>query len=489
MTEKWQKDHENQRESLRERTVSRREFLKVAGVAGAAVGMGAGLGGLLGGCGTTEETTTTTGTADTTATTAGSTTTASAGVEVGREVKIGNPTPQTGYLASFGAYEKWSTQLSTEVLGEGMVLGDGKMHKISIIQRDTQSEVTRASQVAADLISNDKVDILVCSGTPDVDIPSADQAEALGCPYLFTNCPVEAFLGGRGITLDTVEKYVHGMVFSIGQELIMEPIAYSKVETNKKVGLLFANDTDGMAWVSVLAEGFPSLGYEVTLPDLYPSPSEDFTSQIAAFKRDGCEICVSSSSPPDFTNFWKQSLQQGYKPKLVFCGGKAFGDLTFAESMGDLAIGFMACWLMHRTFPFTDSLTGMTVQQLCDRYEADTGMQWSQNVGVQSKLSWAVDVLQRATDLDDKESILAAIKATNLETAYGPIDLTGPVDKNGRHLTPNLYLAADTTSQCVRGADAKPDPVTKWPYEMNVLASDGVPNLTTYQTIEQYYES
>ena len=225
----------------------------------------------------------------------------------------------------------------------------------------------------------------------------------------------------------------------------------------------------------------------MTLPDLYPSPAEDFTAQIAAFKKDACEICVSSSNPPDFMNFFKQAIQQGYKPKLVFCGGKAFGDFSFANSLGDLSIGFMACWLLHRTFPFTDSLTGMTVQQLCDQYEADTGMQWSENCGVQTKLSWAVDVLKRATDLDDKEAILAAIKTTKMETIYGPIDLTEPVDKKGRHLTPNLYLAADTTSQCVRGANAKPDPRTKWKYEMNVLASDGVPNLPTYQTVYQNY--
>ncbi len=41
-------------------SVSRREFLKIAGVAGAAVGAAGGLGGLLAACGGTEESTTTT---------------------------------------------------------------------------------------------------------------------------------------------------------------------------------------------------------------------------------------------------------------------------------------------------------------------------------------------------------------------------------------------------------------------------------------------
>ncbi len=63
-----------------------------------------------------------------------STTTVSAGPEAGREIKIGNPLPMTGVLASFGAYEKWADELSDKTLGDGIVLGDGKMHKISILQ-------------------------------------------------------------------------------------------------------------------------------------------------------------------------------------------------------------------------------------------------------------------------------------------------------------------------------------------------------------------
>ena len=408
----------------------------------------------------------------------------------GREIKLGNPTPQTGYLASFGAYEKWSTQLSTKVLGDGMVLGDGQKHKITILQQDTQSDSNRAGQVTGDFITNTKVDMIVASGTPDTDNPAADQAEALGCPMLFTNNPIEAYIFGRGHTMDTVEKYVYGMVFGILQEVIIEPKAYAKVPTNKHVGLLFANDADGNAWAPTLDSGLKAQGFQVTLPDLYPTPSDDFTSQITIFKKNACDICISSSNPPDFVNFWKQAIQQGYKPKLVFCGGKAFGDFSFPNSLGDISIGFMACWLLHRTFPFTDSLTGLTVPQLCDKYEADTGMQWSENCGVQAKLSWAVDVLKRAKNLDDKESIVEAIKTTKMETVYGPIDMTEPVDKTvktSRHITANLYLMADATSQCVRAADAKPNPVTKWKYEMNVVASDGVPNLPDYQTIEQYY--
>ena len=108
---------------------SRRQFMKIAGIAGATVGLGAGLGGVLAACGG-EKTTTTTAAAATTTSVAAETTTSvaaetttsvSAGPEAGREIKIGNPLPETGVLASFGAYEKWADGFSQKALGDGMV--------------------------------------------------------------------------------------------------------------------------------------------------------------------------------------------------------------------------------------------------------------------------------------------------------------------------------------------------------------------------------
>ncbi len=98
-----------------------------------------------------------------------------------------------------------------------------------------------------------------------------------------------------------------------------------------------------------------------------------------------------------------------------------------------------------------------------------------------------MDVLKRATDLDDKQTIVDAIKATKLETIYGPIDFTEPVDMKGRHTFPNVYKAVTTTIQCVNGANAKPAANTKFPYDCNVVGADFLDGLATYPTIEQSY--
>ena len=37
---------------------------------------------------------------------------------------------------------------------------------------------------------------------------------------------------------------------------------------------------------------------------------------IAQFKKANAEICAGVLTPPDFSNFWQQALQQGYRPKI-----------------------------------------------------------------------------------------------------------------------------------------------------------------------------
>ena len=99
---------------MQDKSVSRRDFLKIAGAAGATVGLGAGLGGLMAACGEAEETSTTataqattTSTAATTTTTAAPTTTVSAGPEAGRDILLGLVSPSTGPLALFAKADDW----------------------------------------------------------------------------------------------------------------------------------------------------------------------------------------------------------------------------------------------------------------------------------------------------------------------------------------------------------------------------------------------
>ena len=66
------------------------------------------------------------------------------------------------------------------------------------------------------------------------------------------------------------------------------------------------------------------------------------------------------------------------------------------------------------------------LRELAADFETTTGTQYTGAIGGHAKISWAVDVLDRATDLDDKETIAAAIQQSKLETILGPLDMTAP---------------------------------------------------------------
>ena len=58
-------------------------------------------------------------------------------------------------------------------------------------------------------------------------------------------------------------------------------------------------------------------GYTLIDPGRYPEPNDDFSSQIAKFKRRRRRSSRGVPLPPDFVTFCKQALQQGFRPMVA----------------------------------------------------------------------------------------------------------------------------------------------------------------------------
>jgi branched-chain amino acid transport system substrate-binding protein len=477
-------DVESPESLVKQKSVSRREFLKIAGVAGATIGVGAGLGGLVTACGggtttTTAQATTTTIAPATTTTTAApaTTTTVTTGPEAGREVKIGVISPLTGILAVFAVADRWGLDLVKEFVGDTVVLGDGKSHKVSWVLRDTQSDDNRASQVTSDLILNDKADLLIVGGSPTTAVPAAVQAETLGCPLLGMNCPWQAWVFARYPKLTDLsqipDKWSYGLLFGIEQATACEVQVLDKISTNKKVGFFFGNTIDTDAWLAPgvgMKDRLEAAGYQTILPSKFNLGTEDFTALISAYKKFGCEINAGSNPGKDFPNFWTQAQQQGYKPKacVEMIGLSATGD---QEAAGPSAYGVIMIFTWHKDWsPYKDSITGMTNAQLADRYEKDLNKPWDQFITGYARMAWALDVLKRTKNVDDKLSIVDAIKTTKTELITGPVDFTSAVDPKGVHVAPTICKTPVALGQMQKGV--------KWPVDVPMVAlvdGPGVP--------------
>ena len=197
---------------------------------------------------------------------------------------------------------------------------------------------------------------------------------------------------------------------------------WQQIKTDKSVGGLFPNDGDGNAWGSKQV-GFPpvldKLGYALTDPGRYQNLTDDFSAQIAAFKKANCDIITGVMIPPDFTTFWNQASQQGFKPKVASIG-KAILFPVAVEALGKNGNNLSSEVWWTPSHPFKSSLTGQSSKQLADAYEQSSGKQWTQPIGfVHALFELAVDAAKRSGNAGDNKAMVKAIAATDLNTVSG----------------------------------------------------------------------
>jgi len=385
-----------------------------------------------------------------------------------KTIKIGQITPETGPIAPFGEPSKWVAEEISKFLGDGIMVA-GEKHKVEILNRDSQSNPNRASEVAAQLINNDRVDIMIASSTGDTTNPVADQCELAGTPCITSDDPWQSwFFGRKG---DPKKGFQWTYHFFWGFDMVADMFAemWKSIPTNNIAGVMLTNDPDGIA-ASDPVHGLPatikSHGFDVHYLGLYPPLSDDFTAQITQLKNMNADIACGIFNPPQFAIFWTQCAQQSFRPKIV-TPPKALLFPTAVEALGNRGAGMSTeVWWSHH-HPFKSGLTGQTAQEYCDAYEKASGKQWTQPLGFKhANLEVAIDALKRAQKLD-AASIRDAIAETNYQSIVGPITWkAGPGPLNP---VPNVCTTPLVGGQWEKG--------TKWKYDLNIVFNKTAPNI------------
>ncbi|MGF1664330.1 MAG: ABC transporter substrate-binding protein [Kineosporiaceae bacterium] len=356
---------------------------------------------------------------------------AAAGGE-GRAVRIGYVSPQTGALAPFGEADSFVVAAMTAYFADNPLVIGGTSHPVEIVVKDTQSDSARAADVANELILEDQVDLVLVSSTPDTTNPVSDTCEANGMPCLSTVAPWQPAFFGRGGDPESPFQWTYHFFWGLEDVQAVYLDMWSQVETNQTAGGLWPNDPDGQAWGSADATGFPAVvgeqGYEIVDPGFYENGTQDFTAQISAYRDAGAEILLGVPIPPDFTTFWNQAQQQGFTPRIATIG-KALLFPSAIDALGDSGqnLGTEVWWSPNH--PFSSSLTGETAEELAAAYTEETGQPWTQPIGfVHALFEVAAAALSAAASPDDREGVVGALSALQVDTVVGPLDWTsGPV--------------------------------------------------------------
>ncbi|WP_330646907.1 MULTISPECIES: ABC transporter substrate-binding protein [Thioclava] len=347
-----------------------------------------------------------------------------------RTLKIGFVTPTTGPLAIFAEPDQFVLDQYRAALKDGLEV-NGTRHPVEFIVKDSQSSSNRASSVAQELIFEDEVDLICASATPDTTNPVADQAELNGVPCITNDTPWQAHFFGRGGDPKVGFDYTFHYFWGLEDIIAVFMSHWAAVDSNKVVGAMWPNDPDGNSW-SNSQNGFPAemskAGYKLVDTGRYQNGSDDFSAQIQAFKKAGVEVVTGVMIPPDFNTFWTQAAQQGFTPKVVDVA-KASEFPQAMSAMGPRAEGLSVEVTWHKNFPFRSAFSGQSCEALAAAYEAATGNPWTMPLGTKHSLfDVATNVLSRTQDIDDADSIVEAIRATDLETVLGRVNFQdGPV--------------------------------------------------------------
>jgi branched-chain amino acid transport system substrate-binding protein len=392
----------------------------------------------------------------------------SSGSGGGKGITIGWIHPLTGPLAGFGAPDNWviSKVKQTAPYKNGFKVGS-KTFPVTIKSYDTQSSPTRAGDLAKQAILNDGVDLLLASSTPETVNAVSSQAESLGTPLVCANIPWESWyinLGGNPAKPTLKPKFV--VMYFLGAEHLVKAFIpmwdriHSQLKTGKVVAAAFPNDSDGNAFRAVFPPIAKGAGYTFELSSPYPDGTTNYSSMISAFKSANADFFTNVPLPPDFATMWKQSVQQGFKPKLATVA-KVLLFPPDAYALGSLVenVATDAWWVP--SLPWKSSFTGESCQTLANEFEAATNGQWNSNISNYSLFEVAHAALSSVSDPHDKAEVANAIHNVNIQGVAGPLNFASGGPAPGVAITPPAGV------QWQKG--------TRFPLEMQVVDNTLIP--------------
>ncbi|HVS49156.1 MAG TPA: ABC transporter substrate-binding protein [Candidatus Dormibacteraeota bacterium] len=396
-------------------------------------------------------------------------------------IKIGYVSPITGATSGFGEPDPYVIGLARKALQGGLTIG-GTNYSVEIVTRDSQSTPSVSAQVANDLITGQKVDLMLTTSTPETVNGVSAACEAAGVPCVSTVVPWQAWylgLGGK-VGQSTTFKYIFHYCFGVEQFFNAYTHLWPQVPTNKKVGVMYPNDADGNAIRGALAPALQAAGYTIVDPGPYEDGTNDYSAQIQRFIREDCQIFNTFPIPPDFATFWRQAAQQGYT-KHVKIGQIAKTGLFPSQvtALGSIGNGLASGVYWAPTWPYKSSLTGVTCKQLGDGYESSSSKQWNQQLGASLSLfDVAAAVLKASGDPKNKAKVAATMKTLSVDTIVGHLDWTKPPTFAGAPI-PNVQTTPIIGGQWKQGA-------SKWPVDFVICENSSDPNVPVASTLQPY---
>ena len=338
----------------------------------------------------------------------------------GDTIKIGYVNPTTGALAGNGEGCEWAVKQITDYVKEHPITVDGKEKTIDVIVYDSKSDQNTCTEMAQKLIEEDNIDLMIAIQTPNTVIPVAQVAERYGVPCIATQSPVDPLAN----SLDEF-NWTYDFFYTLDEVYESQRALWTKAGyapgSGAKVGLLFANDTDGTSWHDLFIKRLAEDGYTAVDPGQYPSKTTDFTNVANKFKEEKIDLIAGTNIPPDFMNAYNAVIEAGVEIGCITMG-KCCLLQSDVEALGDLADGIMTQVWWAPSNPFKSDLTGVDCKTINEMYEKENGRVMPQPTAfAYAGLELDVQIFKDAATTE-KKAVYDAIGKLDCQTIVGSVD-------------------------------------------------------------------
>jgi branched-chain amino acid transport system substrate-binding protein len=340
-----------------------------------------------------------------------------------QDIVLGASVQLTGPVANTGRYYRDAYQLAVDKINAagGVKLG-GQTHKLVLKVYDNQSDVNLSVRQYTQLVSQDKVNLLLgpfasnfaladSAVSEKYEVPmvqgggASDQIFSRGFKYIFgTLAPASNYFGS---TIDMLK--------------LLKPAPQS-------VALLYADDAFDVSVADGTRPKLKQAGLDVVLDERYSTNATDFNSLLSQIKSKNVDVVLVAGHETEILNFIRQAKSLAVSPKFYsFTVGVPSED--FRKALGkdaDYAFG-MTAWLPSPTQKdrwFGDG------QKFEAEYKAKFGYEPDYHAasGV-ADVEALVEALEKAGTTDPKK-VRDALASIKFDSLYGPIafDAHGQID-------------------------------------------------------------
>ena len=339
---------------------------------------------------------------------------AAAGAPPAQDVVLGASVQLTGPVANTGRYYRDAYQFAIDKINAagGAKIG-GQPHKLALKLYDNQSDVNLSMRQYTQLVSQDKVNLLLGPFASNFALADSAVSEKYKVPMVQGGGASDQIFSRRF-------KYIFGTLAPASNYFgSTVDMLKSLKPAPRSVALLYADDAFDVSVADGTRPKLKQAGLNIVMDERYSTNATDFNSLLSQIKSNNAEVVLVAGHETEILNFVRQAKSLAVAPKLYsFTVGVPSED--FRKALGkdaDYAFG-MTAWLP--TPALKDRWFG-DAQQFANEYKARFG--YDPDYHAASGVADVEALVQAMEDAGstDPQKVRDALAVVKFDSLYGPI--------------------------------------------------------------------